>query len=268
MTKVRGAVAVFSLLCTVGLLGMAGGAWGQLVSTPPAHEDEDQGVVPSTTPRTFGTASEVVHVVGAWEFNATSGEATFADFGNRACQPLSNSGCSMLANVRLPAGAVVSRITLDACDPRGDDQVAFSMRRTPSPATSSSLANLTGNVGTGIGATPGCAIFPAPLLAPETIDNEHFTYTLRVSIGGDSGETSFTAVRVYYTLQVAPPPATATFGDVPTSHPFFQFVEALVASGITSGCQASPPLYCLDQAVTRGQMAVFLSTALGLHFAP
>jgi hypothetical protein len=38
--------------------------------------------------------------------------------------------------------------------------------------------------------------------------------------------------------------------------------------GITGGCQLSPPLYCLDQAVTRGQMAVFLSTALGLHFAP
>jgi hypothetical protein len=65
---------------------------------------------------------------------------------------------------------------------------------------------------------------------------------------------------------VSPAPATATFGDVPTSHPFFRYVEALVASGITAGCGGGN--YCPDAALTRGQMAVFLSKALGLHFAP
>jgi hypothetical protein len=38
------------------------------------------------------------------------------------------------------------------------------------------------------------------------------------------------------------------------------------ASGITAGCSAT--LYCPDAPLTRGQMAVFLSKALGLHFAP
>jgi hypothetical protein len=65
-------------------------------------------------------------------------------------------------------------------------------------------------------------------------------------------------------LPVSPAPASATFNDVPTNHPFFQFVEALSASGITAGCQAAPPLYCPDSPVTRGQMAVFLAKALGL----
>jgi hypothetical protein len=51
---------------------------------------------------------------------------------------------------------------------------------------------------------------------------------------------------------------------VPTTHPFFQFIEALHASGITGGCQASPPLYCPDDPVTRGQVAAFLAKALGL----
>jgi hypothetical protein len=87
---------------------------------------------------------------------------------------------------------------------------------------------------------------------------------MNVTTGG--GATTLTAVRVYYTLQVSPAPATATFGDVPTSHPFFQFVEALAASGITVGCGGGN--YCPDAALTRGQMAVFLSKALGLHFAP
>ena len=73
-------------------------------------------------------------------------------------------------------------------------------------------------------------------------------------------------MRVFYNLQVSAAPVTATFGDVPTSHPFFQFVEALAAAGITTGCGGGN--YCPDGAVTRGQMAVFLSKALGLQFAP
>jgi S-layer homology domain len=78
--------------------------------------------------------------------------------------------------------------------------------------------------------------------------------------------TALTAVRVYYTLQVSPAPAVATFTDVPTSHPFFQFVEVLVGAGIAAGC--APALYCVNSPITRGEMAVFLSKALGLHFAP
>jgi hypothetical protein len=70
--------------------------------------------------------------------------------------------------------------------------------------------------------------------------------------------------RVVDALQVSPAPLIPSFNDVPTNHPFFQFIEALKASGITGGCQAAPPLYCPDSSVTRGQMAVFLAKALGL----
>ena len=70
---------------------------------------------------------------------------------------------------------------------------------------------------------------------------------------------------MYYRLQVSPAPATATFpNDVPTSHPQFRFVEALAASGLTSGCGAGS--FCPDSPLTRGQMSVFLAVALGLHF--
>ena len=65
-------------------------------------------------------------------------------------------------------------------------------------------------------------------------------------------------------LQVSPAPGQPTFNDVPTNHPFFQWIEALSASGVTGGCNAAPPLYCPDNFVTRGQMAVFLAKALGL----
>ena len=59
--------------------------------------------------------------------------------------------------------------------------------------------------------------------------------------------------------------SSASFADVPESHPFFTWIEALFRSGITAGCSASPPLYCPADAVTRGQMAVFLLR--GIHGA-
>jgi hypothetical protein len=71
-------------------------------------------------------------------------------------------------------------------------------------------------------------------------------------------------VEVWWHRSVSPAPGTATFGDVPTNHPFFQFIEALAASGITGGCGAGN--YCPDAPLTRGQMAVFLAKALGLHW--
>jgi hypothetical protein len=113
--------------------------------------------------------------------------------------------------------------------------------------------------------TPGCAPFNLPLTTPHTIDNANNAYFLDIQLAGPSNTTRFTSVRVFYKLQVSPAPATATFPtDVPTSHPFFRFIEAMAASGITGGC--GPGSYCPDSAVTRGQMAVFLATALGLHF--
>lgn len=57
---------------------------------------------------------------------------------------------------------------------------------------------------------------------------------------------------------------TATFNDVTTSHPFFQFVEALMKAGVTGGCGAGN--FCPNASLTRGQMAVFLARALGLQW--
>jgi hypothetical protein len=78
------------------------------------------------------------------------------------------------------------------------------------------------------------------------------------------GSDKFDGFQVAFHRIVSPAPGTATFDDVPTSHPFFQFIEALAASGITGGCGNGN--YCPDAPLTRGQMAVFLSKALGLHW--
>jgi hypothetical protein len=71
-------------------------------------------------------------------------------------------------------------------------------------------------------------------------------------------------VEVRWRRSVSDPPAAPTFGDVPPSHPFYPFIEALAKSGVTGGCGGGN--YCPDSPLTRGQMAVFLSKALCLHW--
>ena len=97
------------------------------------------------------------------------------------------------------------------------------------------------------------------------IDNLAHQYAVAAGNTAVDGSVAISAVRIGYVLSVSPAPAGATFSDVPPDHPFFQFVEALAASGITGGCGGGK--YCPDAPLTRGQMAVFLAKALGLSWA-
>ncbi len=59
----------------------------------------------------------------------------------------------------------------------------------------------------------------------------------------------------------------ADFLDVPQSHIFYAFVTRLVANGVTVGCGGGN--YCVDNSITRAQMAVFLLKGkLGVCYAP
>jgi hypothetical protein len=96
------------------------------------------------------------------------------------------------------------------------------------------------------------------------VDNVNRIYEIDVSFDvSDSNDLLLASVAVYYQLQVSPP-GSQIFGDVPPSNPFYQYIEALAASGITGGCGGGN--YCPNSPVTRGQMAVFLAKALGLYF--
>jgi hypothetical protein len=96
------------------------------------------------------------------------------------------------------------------------------------------------------------------LFSPHTVNNGTNTYAIRVEL--TSGGYHHAPNRpTGLLLSASDGRPVSSFGDVPTTHQFFRFIEELKASGITSGCQLSPPLFCPDQALTRGQMAVFLS---------
>ena len=53
------------------------------------------------------------------------------------------------------------------------------------------------------------------------------------------------------------------FADVPPNHYAFTQVETIAELGITGGCSVVPPLFCPDAPITRGELSVFLVTALG-----
>ena len=102
-----------------------------------------------------------------------------------------------------------------------------------------------------------------------TANNRLCGYSVRVTFAPADqdcalGNVQLRKLQVSWARQVSAAPAVPTFVDVPASHPFFQFVEALVKSGVTGGCGSGN--YCPDAPLTRGQMAVFLSKALGLQW--
>ena len=210
---------------------------------------------------TYGTATTTSYVLQAFAFDPDAGDSANVianGFYSRSC----STNCNLVAPVMLPAGAIIQSMELEACDTNPAGEITVPLLRYPQ--LEAPFQNL-GSIATGVGATPGCAFFNVNLPAPHTVNNETGTYVVRVNLSGATIATRFQAVRLVYRLQVSPAPGTATFpNDVPTTHPFFRFVEALAAAGITGGC--APGSYCPNSPVTRGEMAVFLASALGLHF--
>ena len=252
--KLVHAHAVVGLLVAVMLFGPSSNAWAQ---------------GPAST-RTYGTTSQIIQTVSAFAFTGQT-ESDQANIGRpgtiqsgRFCK--SPVRCEFVAPVSLPAGALVTGIELDACTFANGILQAQLLGFEPNEQPPYTLASLD----TTFVDVVGCDRFPSTFTSSTTtIDNERQNYLMRIVITGDNSElTRFHAVRVLYQLQVSPPPASPTFSDVPTNHPFFPFIEALVAAGITGGCSTTPPLFCPDGPVTRKQMAAFLARGLGLHWAP
>jgi len=95
-------------------------------------------------------------------------------------------------------------------------------------------------------------------------DHLNHELVLDVENAPNMNDQYFGWVEVHWHRTVSPAPASPTFADVPADHPFFQFIEALAAAGVTAGCGNGN--FCPDQAITRKQEAAFIAKALGLHW--
>ena len=207
----------------------------------------------------FGVQSESVYNLNPSDFVAEipASRAMVWDF---SVYP-AGSSVELTAPVHIPSGVLLKSLTvyyrdidlvtdptdgyfLVGADTGGAGAYAVSFP-TGAPGDTNATMNFPGNI--------------------EPVDNGAHHYAFRVTLhrtNNDYQEIYRVAIR--YQRQVSPPPGTATFADVPTTHLFYQYIEALAAAGITAGCGGGN--FCPDAALTRGQMAVFLSKALGLHW--
>ena len=193
------------------------------------------------------------NITGSWQYQADNFDLT-------------RLGTESFANgqVIMPTGVVLTGFRWWATDVNAAHDLAIFFEEVCLPAFSA--GNLTHTILASTATSGSSGNQSAFVGIPgHTVDNVGCVYVVRARFDDTTGLV-LQKVRAQWNRQVSPAPATATFNDVPTGHPFFQFVEALAASGITSGCNVSPPLYCPDNAVTRGQMAAFFSKALGLTF--
>lgn len=177
------------------------------------------------------------------------------------CTNITGGTCSFSSGIELPTGARVVGLDLVSCDSAAGGAAVLTLfdcvlNGTTGPCPDAATATVTSG--------GGCTINSAAV--DLTIQNATHYYPLFVRITDNSIGVLFQSVRIRYQLQVSAPPGTATFSDVPTTHIFFPFIEALVQSGITGGCGTAPLRFCPADPVTRGQMAAFLAIALGLHF--
>jgi len=166
---------------------------------------------------------------------------------------------ALVASPHLPGGTTVTRIELDYCDTSlSGSHVKLRLYQCDNQGQNCSQvsSDLTSS-------SNGCNFVSDSSLAVH-INNFNNMYYLRAFFDALDGTNVLTGAIVSYQLEVSPAPGTATFNDVPTGHPFFQYIEALAASGITGGCGSGN--YCPDAPLTRGQMAVFLAKALGLYW--
>jgi len=227
---------------------------------------EGEKAAPAPKPKTYGVDHLSYYRIAASEFTPldTAHGSVYTDVGYTnfgVFQRYSSGGLGIfVASPHLPSGAVVSYFELDSCDedPANDVVATFFFCDNLGSGCGSDSVTSSSN-----GTSPcGFAAFNVP--GAFQVDNYRNQLSVAIQTTSGTSSTRFAGVILGYTLQVSPAPQFSDFNDVPTTHPFFQFIEALYSSGITAGCGNGN--YCPDAPLTRGQMAVFLSKALGLQW--
>ncbi len=216
---------------------------------------------PAAGPKAYGVKDYTVTTVPAIAFypetNSGGGSAYYTS-GSKGRYGDTNVTTQFWAPIDLPAGIEIDFIGLNS---NTDVPNAFT-------------AQILGRYSNGILSTPIATVsstvhgwntdFNASAANVLWSGQEGGTLLLNVQQSAYVNPEYFGWVEIWWKRLVSPPPVSPTFGDVPPSDFGFQYIEALVASGVTGGCGGGN--YCPDSPVTRRQMAIFLAKALGLHW--
>ena len=228
-----------------------------------------QPILPGFTnsPNDFGPAGDTVSTFIPQAFRPLSSSTLYNSFLGAMWpttppvvlteSPEGVSGPVFMANVQVPEGAVIDYVALDVCN---DNGVA-------APLIFGIGEGITDFTDTPTTVTNGCAMTTSNLIGHQVGANAGTAFYFFINWEGGPLDASvrWRHGEVWWHRTVSPAPGSPTFGDVPPSDPGFQFIEALVQSGITAGCGSGN--YCPDATLTRRQMAVFLAKALGLYWS-
>jgi S-layer homology domain len=221
-------------------------------------------------PNQFGTGCCQILQIPSSSFVPTSSDVTW-EYGFHGYVKPTNYGpgsSQFVATVTLPSGAALDWLDLYYCDTDPMWDIEATLRLLTGPTFDGAAPDYTDVATVVSSGSGGCGY--AVMQLSHTINNDVYwndgaQYTILVlSRNPIAANLSFKGVDLWWHRQVHPAPAVATFNDVPTNHPYFQFIEALADSGVTGGCGSGN--YCPDNPLTRGQMAVFLAKALGLYW--
>lgn len=245
---------------------MAGQAHGG--NGPVVHLPQDPAKNPRSRiqPQQWGIASPSISQISAFQFVPYNSIMT-VDVSTDNMRYKTNSGdpSVMRASTNLPSGVKVEGIEIYGCDTNNDsDPQLGDIYAWLVVCTSGTCTWYGDNVTNGL-PSPSCDYFYYDLSAANiTIDNFTSNYFVEVRLSANNDTNRFQNFNVYYSRQISPAPLTATFSDVPTTHPFFQEIEALAASGITTGYPDGT--FRPSNYITRQAMAAFLARALGLFW--
>ncbi len=263
------AIGTIIMLAAGGVaLAQETGGGGQVPSAT-----SPQGIIsPGKAPNTYGVSDYTAYVVPPSSFHPYFDALGLGASSDGYVYPQSSdSFLWYMAPVYLPTGALLANVAAwyyDG-DTTGNVEVQFAQYACPGDqgCTETDLVTLTSDTS----GAPGYATMSSSGAHGTTwlnFDQSNSTiYTGRIyaHFSEASSTLKLGPVLIWYCRQISPAPATATFDDVPVGSFGFQQVEALAASGITAGCDSNN--FCPNSPVTRVQMAVYLSKALGLHWA-
>jgi hypothetical protein len=231
------------------------------LASPPAA----RGQAPATPPHEFGTAHPSAVSIPGIAFTPLTSTTPLGTSGGSQILRTAAGGnpfdtSSFAAPLKLPPGALIESLQMNACNNSGGlEPVSGYLVVTDKNGTVLTTTDTLTTSGS------GCENLAENLTSKNIVVSPFDYYYLRSDVTTTLSYTvGLGGMILEYRLQVSSAPATATFADVPTNFPYFRTIEALNASGITSGCGGGN--FCPNQFVTRGEMSKFLANALGLYW--
>ena len=166
--------------------------------------------ISAQTDPAWGTSAETAVVIGAYEFQGLDSGTTISRSPNTGDRYVAAGG-NIAANFNLPKGALITGIELQGCNNSPTLTVFYYLYRMPTGGYDFIASG-------DVPPSSGCGKFRTNL--SHVVDATTGPYWL-IWQGQETNATQLlTAIRVYYKLQVSPPPGSATFSDVPTTHLF------------------------------------------------